>query len=64
MTLRAEVDESAKTLALHLREQVLEMPDPAPVTMFDNVYPHGSPEVDAQRAQFERYQASFDGSTH
>ena len=40
------------------------MPDPAPVTMFDNVYPNGSPEVDAQRAQFERYQASFEGSAH
>jgi pyruvate dehydrogenase E1 component alpha subunit len=61
-TFFGEVDESAKALALHLRERVLEMPDPAPVTMFDNVYPHGSPEVDAQRAEFERYQASFEGS--
>jgi pyruvate dehydrogenase E1 component alpha subunit len=32
--------------------------------MFDNVYPGGSPEIDAQRAQFERYQASFEGSAH
>jgi 2-oxoisovalerate dehydrogenase E1 component alpha subunit len=43
---------------------VLALPDPQPVSMFDNVYPDGSPEVDAQRAQFEQYQASFDGSAH
>jgi len=60
----AEVDESAKTLALDLRERVLAMPDPQPVTMFDHVYPHGSPEVDAQRARFADYHASFEGSDH
>ena len=32
--------------------------------MFDNVYPDGSPEIDAQREQFARYQASFEGSAH
>jgi pyruvate dehydrogenase E1 component alpha subunit len=58
------VDESAKQLALHLRERVLAMPDPQPVTMFDNVYPTGSAEVDAERAWFEQYQASFEGSAH
>ena len=59
-----EVDESAKKLALDLRERVLAMPDPQPVSMFNNVYPHGSPEVDAQKASFERYHASFEGSAH
>jgi pyruvate dehydrogenase E1 component alpha subunit len=59
-----EVDHSAKTLALDLRERVLAMPDPQPVTLFDNVYPHGSPEVDAQRQRFLEYQASFEGSAH
>ena len=49
---------------LHLRERVLAMPDPEPVTMFDNVFPTGSPEVDAERAWFEQYQASFEGSAH
>jgi pyruvate dehydrogenase E1 component alpha subunit len=63
-TFFAEVDDTAKTLALDLRERVLAMPDPQPVTMFDNAYPHGSPEVDAQRRQFEQYQASFEGSAH
>ena len=59
-----DVDETARKTALDLRERVLAMPDPEPVSMFDNAYPHGSPEVDAQRAQFLKYQASFDGSTH
>ena len=59
-----EVDETAGKLALDLRERVLALPDPAPVSMFDHAYPGGSPEVDAQRAQFEQYQASFGGSEH
>ena len=60
----AEVDEQARVVAVELRERVLAMPDPPPVTMFDNVYPHGSPEVDEQRAEFLRYQESFEGSAH
>jgi pyruvate dehydrogenase E1 component alpha subunit len=60
----AEVDESARVIAVELRERVLAMPDPQPVSMFDNVYPHGSAEVDAQRAEFARYQESFEGSGH
>jgi 2-oxoisovalerate dehydrogenase E1 component subunit alpha len=59
-----EVDDTARTLALDLRERVLAMPDPQPVTMFDNVYPNGSPELDEQRAQFAKYQESFEGSAH
>ena len=34
-----EVDESAKQLALHLRERVLQMPDPQPVTRRSGVTP-------------------------
>ncbi|HTF12145.1 MAG TPA: pyruvate dehydrogenase (acetyl-transferring) E1 component subunit alpha [Asanoa sp.] len=60
----AEVDEQAKREAVHLRERVLAMPDPEPVTIFDNVYPHGSPLVDEERERFNRYQASFEGSAH
>jgi len=59
-----EVDDAAGKVALDLRERVLAMPDPQPVTMFDNAYPEGSPEVDAQREAFVRYQASFEGSAH
>ncbi|MFV2017920.1 pyruvate dehydrogenase (acetyl-transferring) E1 component subunit alpha [Micromonospora sp. LOL_023] len=60
----AEVDAQAKRDAVHLRERVLNLPDPAPISLFDNVYAHGSPLLDAEREQFERYQASFEGRTH
>ena len=59
-----EVDEQAKREAVHLRERVLDMPDPDPMTIFDHVYPNGSPEVDEQREQFARYLSSFEGSAH
>ncbi|MBE1485967.1 pyruvate dehydrogenase E1 component alpha subunit [Plantactinospora soyae] len=58
----AEVDEQAKQEALRLRERVLEMPDPEPLTLFDNVFPNGSPEIDAQRELTARYMDSFEGS--
>ncbi|HWH00172.1 MAG TPA: pyruvate dehydrogenase (acetyl-transferring) E1 component subunit alpha [Pilimelia sp.] len=60
----AEVDAQAKREAVHLRERVLAMPDPAPLTLFDHVYPNGSPELDVQRAEFARYLDSFEGSAH
>jgi 2-oxoisovalerate dehydrogenase E1 component alpha subunit len=63
-TFFEEVDADAATQAVHLRERVLAMPDPAPVTMFDNVYPNGSPELDEQRAEFVRYESSFAGGAH
>lgn len=60
----AEVDEAAQREALRLRERVLAMPDPEPLSLFDHVYPHGSPLIDAERDQFSRYLASFEGSHH
>ncbi len=60
----AGVDEEAKAAAQNLRERVLAMPDPDPLTLFDHVYPGGSPELDAQREQFAAYLASFEGSGH
>jgi len=59
-----EVDADAKAQALHLRERVLSMPDPPPVTMFDNVYAEGSAEIDEQRAWYVEYERSFEGSAH
>jgi 2-oxoisovalerate dehydrogenase E1 component alpha subunit len=60
----AEVDEQAKAEAMHLRERVLAMPDPAAETMFDHVFVDGSPEIEQQRERFLAYQASFEGSGH
>jgi len=58
----ADADDTAAQQALDLRERVLAMPDPDPLTLFDHVYPEGSPELDEQREQFAAYQASFEGS--
>jgi len=64
LTFFDEVDAAAKAEALHLRERVLSMPNPEPLTLFDNVYVEGSAELDEQRAQFASYLASFEGSAH
>ena len=60
----AEVDEQARVEAVRLRELVLEMPDPDPISLFDHAYPNGSPEVDEEREQFARYMSSFAGEAH
>ena len=58
------VDEQARKDAVALRERVLDMPDPNPLTIFDNVYAGGSPEIDEQRERFAAYMDSFEGSAH
>jgi 2-oxoisovalerate dehydrogenase E1 component alpha subunit len=60
----AAVDEEATKEAVHLRERVLAMPDPAPLRIFDNVYVDESPLVTAERDRFARYLASFEGGAH
>jgi pyruvate dehydrogenase E1 component alpha subunit len=60
----AAVDEQARAEAVHLRERVLAMPDPAPVSMFDHVFPNGSPEIDEEREQFASYLSTFAGEAH
>jgi 2-oxoisovalerate dehydrogenase E1 component alpha subunit len=60
----AEVDEQGRVEAVHLRERVLAMPDPEPVSLFDHAYPNGSPVVDAERARFATYQSTFAGEAH
>jgi 2-oxoisovalerate dehydrogenase E1 component alpha subunit len=60
----AEVDAEAAREAVHLRERVLSMPDPDPLSIFDHVYPDGSPLVDRERAQYAEYLASFAGEAH
>jgi pyruvate dehydrogenase E1 component alpha subunit len=59
-----EVDEAARVQAVHLRERVLDMPNPDPRTLFDHVYSEGSPLLDEEREQFSAYLASFEGSAH
>jgi len=60
----AEVDARANAESVELRERVLAMPDPEPLSLFDHAYPEGSPLVDAERAQYAEYLASFAGEGH
>ncbi|CCG05513.1 pyruvate dehydrogenase (acetyl-transferring) E1 component subunit alpha [Blastococcus saxobsidens] len=56
----AGVDAEADELAARIRSGTLEMPDPAPTGMFDFVYAEQTPQLAQQRADFVRYQASFE----
>jgi pyruvate dehydrogenase E1 component alpha subunit len=38
------------------------MPDPEPLSMFDHIYVEEHPLVEAERAEFAAYSASFEGS--
>jgi pyruvate dehydrogenase E1 component alpha subunit len=57
-----EVDEQAAKQSVELRERVLAMPDPEPLSVFDHVYPEGDPLVAEQRERHAKYLASFEGS--
>jgi 2-oxoisovalerate dehydrogenase E1 component alpha subunit len=58
----AEVDAEADTLAAHVREGCLTMPDPEPDAMFDHAYRDPHPLLAEERAWFADYHASFDTS--
>ena len=53
------VGKESDDLARRLREGVRSMPDPDPMALFDHVYADGHALVDAERAQFAQYRASF-----
>jgi 2-oxoisovalerate dehydrogenase E1 component alpha subunit len=57
----AGVDAQAQSAATDLRERVMSLPNPAPLTMFDEVYATGSPLVDQERAGYAKYLESFAG---
>jgi pyruvate dehydrogenase E1 component alpha subunit len=49
-------------LATRLRTECLALPDPSPLSIFDQVYVETTPELVAQRDQFAAYLESFEGS--
>ena len=55
------VEVEADELAATVRAGCLAMPDPEPLSMFDNIYVEEHPLVDAERAGFAAYTASFEG---
>ena len=60
----SEVDTAADELAAHLRAGCLALPDPDPITLFDNVYAEGSSLLDEEREQCAAYLASFAAAGH
>jgi pyruvate dehydrogenase E1 component alpha subunit len=59
------VEREADELAARIRKGTVEMADPAPTAMFDNVYAEQTDELARQRAEFVEYHASFEtGSEH
>ena len=56
-----EVEGEAEVLAVKVREGCLAMPDPAPGSMFDHIYVEEHPLIEAERAGFASYAASFEG---
>ncbi|WP_116450763.1 pyruvate dehydrogenase (acetyl-transferring) E1 component subunit alpha [Blastococcus litoris] len=56
-SVEAEGDE----LAARIRRGTVDMPDPAPSSMFEHVYAEQTPHLADQRAEFEAYHASFEG---
>jgi pyruvate dehydrogenase E1 component alpha subunit len=58
-TFFAELDDEAETLAARLRDGVRALTDPQPDDMFEYAYAEPHALVEQQRAQFQRYLASF-----
>ncbi len=58
------VEQDANVLAARIREGCLQMPDPAPLSVFDNIYTDDPPNLVAQRDQFRAYLAGFADHGH
>jgi 2-oxoisovalerate dehydrogenase E1 component alpha subunit len=56
-----EVEGEADVLAVTVREGCLAMPDPEPSSLFDHIYVEEHPLIEAERAEFAAYTASFEG---
>ncbi|MFF3562282.1 pyruvate dehydrogenase (acetyl-transferring) E1 component subunit alpha [Streptomyces sp. NPDC002574] len=56
----AGIEEESLALGKRVREAVRAMPDPDPMSIFENVYADGHALVDEERAQFAEYLAAFE----
>jgi len=56
------VEEEAERLGEHLREGCKALPDPSPLSIFDQVYAEQTEELAAQKAGFAAYLDSFEGA--
>ena len=55
------IDSHAATVAAELRAGCMAIPQPEPLTLFENIYAEPNSKVDRQRVAYERYLAQFDG---
>jgi 2-oxoisovalerate dehydrogenase E1 component alpha subunit len=55
-----QVETEADELGKHIREACRAMPDPQPLSIFDNVYTSENAIVEAERAQFAAYLEQFE----
>lgn len=58
----AAVKAKADAVAKELRACCINLPDPEPMSVFDNVYAGPQPTLDRQRDHYARYLASFDAT--
>jgi 2-oxoisovalerate dehydrogenase E1 component subunit alpha len=58
-----EIDAEAGRLGAHFREACRSMPDPAPLSAFENVYAGPQATIDAERATYAGYLESFEDAT-
>ncbi|MBA3310318.1 MAG: pyruvate dehydrogenase (acetyl-transferring) E1 component subunit alpha [Nocardioidaceae bacterium] len=58
----AEIESEADELAARLRKGCLELPDPSPLDIFDQVYAETTEELKTQQAQFAEYLSSFEAA--
>jgi len=56
-----DIDAEAAQVGRHIRQACLEMPDPAPLSMFDNVYSEPTALLREEREQYAAYLDSFVG---
>jgi pyruvate dehydrogenase E1 component alpha subunit len=56
------VDDEADVVAADIRARCVNMPDPAPVSIFDHVYAEPHPLMDEERAEYGAYWESFEGA--
>ena len=56
----AAVDDEARQVGARVREACRTMPDPAPLTMFENVYAEPNPLTSILREEREQYAAYLD----
>ena len=58
------IEQEADELAARVRQGCLDLPDPEPLTIFDEVYVETTPLLERQRAGFAAYLDSFEEAEH